>query len=72
MTAPLVDEGAPGEQAAAQAPTEIPEGTTGEGDSQGPTVGWEHVGFCPSPNEVGMRVDASLPKSRVVLSLMPY
>lgn len=35
MTAPLVDEGAPSEQAAAQPPTEIPEGTTGEGDSQG-------------------------------------
>lgn len=28
VTAPLVDEGAPGEQAAAQPPTEIPEGTT--------------------------------------------
>lgn len=71
-----MDEGAPGEQAAAQAPTEIPEGTTGEGDFRGwvpgsPAVGWEHMGFCPSPNEVGMQVDASLPKSRVVLSLMP-
>lgn len=32
MTAPLVDEGAPGEQAAAQHRMEIPEGTTGEGD----------------------------------------
>lgn len=32
MTAPLVDEGGPGEQAAAQCHTEIPEGTTGEGD----------------------------------------
>eukprot|EP00069_Balaena_mysticetus_P016913 bmy_10253T0 len=30
MTAPLVDEGAPGEQAAAQPPMEIPEGTTEE------------------------------------------
>ncbi|ELW47803.1 Microtubule-associated protein tau [Tupaia chinensis] len=29
VTAPLVDERAPGEQAAAQPPTEIPEGTTG-------------------------------------------
>ncbi|EPY86462.1 microtubule-associated protein tau isoform 2 [Camelus ferus] len=29
VTAPLVDEGAPSEQAAAQPPTEIPEGTTG-------------------------------------------
>lgn len=70
-----MDEGAPGEQAAAQAPAEIPEGTAGEGGSGGwvpgsPAVGWECVGFCPSPNEVGMRVDASLPKSRVVLSLM--
>lgn len=51
MTAPLVDEGAPGEQAAAQPPTEIPEGTTGEGDSQGwmpcsPSGGWMHVGGC--------------------------
>lgn len=34
VTAPLVDEGAPGEQAAAQPDSEIPEGTTGEGGSQ--------------------------------------
>lgn len=32
MTAPLVDEGAPGKQVVAQPHTEIPEGTTGEGD----------------------------------------
>lgn len=32
MTAPLVDEGAPGQQAVTQRHTEIPEGTTGEGD----------------------------------------
>ncbi|KAF4012714.1 hypothetical protein G4228_003486 [Cervus hanglu yarkandensis] len=34
VTAPLVDEGAPGEQAAAQAPTETPEGTTGPGSAE--------------------------------------
>lgn len=32
MTAPLVDERAPDKQAAAQPHTEIPEGTTGEGE----------------------------------------
>ncbi|XP_052513954.1 microtubule-associated protein tau isoform X2 [Budorcas taxicolor] len=40
-TAPLVDEGAPGEQAAAQAPTEIPEGTTAEEAGIGDTSNLE-------------------------------
>lgn len=71
-----MDEGAPGEQAAAQPPTEIPEGTTGEGDSQvgvpsSPAGGRVHVGLCPSPSAAGMWVDTSLWESLVVLSLMP-
>uniref|UniRef100_A0A8D0MHF7 Microtubule-associated protein n=1 Tax=Sus scrofa TaxID=9823 RepID=A0A8D0MHF7_PIG len=41
MTAPLVDEGAPGEQAAAQPPTEIPEGTTAEEAGIGDTPNLE-------------------------------
>ncbi|XP_070335704.1 microtubule-associated protein tau isoform X7 [Odocoileus virginianus] len=41
VTAPLVDEGAPGEQAAAQAPTEIPEGTTAEEAGIGDTSNLE-------------------------------
>ncbi|XP_040100988.1 microtubule-associated protein tau isoform X11 [Oryx dammah] len=40
-TAPLVDEGASGEQAAAQAPTEIPEGTTAEEAGIGDTSNLE-------------------------------
>ncbi|XP_069397776.1 microtubule-associated protein tau isoform X18 [Ovis canadensis] len=40
-TAPLVDEGALGEQAAAQAPTEIPEGTTAEEAGIGDTSNLE-------------------------------
>ncbi|XP_044794795.1 microtubule-associated protein tau isoform X7 [Bubalus kerabau] len=40
-TAPLVDEGAPGEQAAAQAPTEIPEGTAAEEAGIGDTSNLE-------------------------------
>uniref|UniRef100_A0A452G6P1 Microtubule-associated protein n=1 Tax=Capra hircus TaxID=9925 RepID=A0A452G6P1_CAPHI len=40
-TAPLVDEGAPGEQAASQAPTEIPEGTTAEEAGIGDTSNLE-------------------------------
>lgn len=36
MTAPLVEERASDKQAAAQPHVEIPEGTTGEGDSQSP------------------------------------
>lgn len=35
VTAPLVDERAPDKQAAAQPHTEIPEGTTGEGEPRG-------------------------------------
>lgn len=46
MTAPLVDEGAPGEQAAAQPHTEIPEGATGEGDSHGGVE--ETLAACPT------------------------
>lgn len=46
MTAPLVDEGAPGEQAAAQPHTEIPEGTTGEGDPQDWV--WRAPAGCPA------------------------
>ncbi|XP_020922467.1 microtubule-associated protein tau isoform X10 [Sus scrofa] len=41
VTAPLVDEGAPGEQAAAQPPTEIPEGTTAEEAGIGDTPNLE-------------------------------
>nr|XP_020737624.1 microtubule-associated protein tau isoform X5 [Odocoileus virginianus texanus] len=41
VTAPIVDEGAPGEQAAAQAPTEIPEGTTAEEAGIGDTSNLE-------------------------------
>ncbi|KAM9746836.1 microtubule-associated protein tau isoform 3-T3 [Dama dama] len=41
VTAPLVDEGAPGEQAAAQAPTETPEGTTAEEAGIGDTSSLE-------------------------------
>ncbi|XP_028342762.1 microtubule-associated protein tau-like [Physeter macrocephalus] len=41
VTAPLVDEGAPGEQAAAQLPTEIPEGTTAEEAGIGDTPNLE-------------------------------
>ncbi|XP_019836560.2 microtubule-associated protein tau isoform X14 [Bos indicus] len=40
-TAPLVDEGAPGEQAAAQAPAEIPEGTAAEEAGIGDTSNLE-------------------------------
>lgn len=49
VTTPLVDEGAPGKQVAAQPPTEIPEGTTGEGDPRanvtGPCLQGAH---CPA------------------------
>ncbi|XP_032313064.1 microtubule-associated protein tau isoform X3 [Camelus ferus] len=41
VTAPLVDEGAPSEQAAAQPPTEIPEGTTAEEAGIGDTPSLE-------------------------------
>ncbi|XP_027631791.1 microtubule-associated protein tau [Tupaia chinensis] len=41
VTAPLVDERAPGEQAAAQPPTEIPEGTTAEEAGIGDTPSLE-------------------------------
>ncbi|XP_059764890.1 microtubule-associated protein tau isoform X17 [Balaenoptera ricei] len=41
VTAPLVDEGAPGEQVAAQPPTEIPEGTTAEEAGIGDTPNLE-------------------------------
>ncbi|XP_065765366.1 microtubule-associated protein tau isoform X8 [Muntiacus reevesi] len=41
VTAPLVDEGAPGEQAVARAPTEIPEGTTAEEAGIGDTSSLE-------------------------------
>lgn len=46
MTAPLVDEGAPGEQVAAQPHTEIPEGATGEGHSHGGVE--ETLAGCPA------------------------
>ncbi|XP_068832856.1 microtubule-associated protein tau isoform X4 [Capricornis sumatraensis] len=56
-TAPLVDEGAPGEQAAAQAPTEIPEGTTAEEAGIGDTSNLEdqaagHVTQEPGSSKV--------------------
>uniref|UniRef100_A0A452G6Q5 Microtubule-associated protein n=1 Tax=Capra hircus TaxID=9925 RepID=A0A452G6Q5_CAPHI len=56
-TAPLVDEGAPGEQAASQAPTEIPEGTTAEEAGIGDTSNLEdqaagHVTQEPGSSKV--------------------
>lgn len=75
-TAPLVDEGDPGKQAAAQPHPEIPEGTTGEGD---PRAGFPAdllqervcVGLCSSPSETGMWADTSSWDNRAVLSLTP-
>nr|XP_005905406.1 PREDICTED: microtubule-associated protein tau isoform X2 [Bos mutus] len=56
-TAPLVDEGAPGEQAAAQAPAEIPEGTAAEEAGIGDTSNLEdqaagHVTQEPGSSKV--------------------
>lgn len=65
-----MDEGAPGEQAAAQPHTEIPEGTTGEGDSHGrvemalagcPAAlqeEWVRIGLMLSLREAAMWVDS--------------
>lgn len=76
VTAPLVDEGAPGEQAATQPHKEIPEGTTGEG---GPRAGHLAepleervcVGSRSSPSEAGMWADTGFWDFWVVLSLVP-
>lgn len=76
MTAPLVDEGGPGKQAAAQPHKEIPEGTTGEGD---PRAGFPAdllqervcVGLCSSQSETGMWADTGSWDNWGVLSLTP-
>uniref|UniRef100_G3RSK7 Microtubule-associated protein n=1 Tax=Gorilla gorilla gorilla TaxID=9595 RepID=G3RSK7_GORGO len=55
VTAPLVDEGAPGEQAAAQPHTEIPEGTTAEeaGIGDTPSLEDEAAGHVTQEPESG-------------------
>lgn len=80
VTAPLVDEGAPGKQAAAQPHPEIPEGTTGEGD---PRAGFPAdllqervcvrvcVGLCSSQSEAGMWAVTGSWDNWAVLSLSP-
>lgn len=78
MTAPLVDEGGPGEQAAAQCHTEIPEGTTGEGDPRTGVKGPADLpearvrpGQAQPASEAGMWANASPWEPWVVPSLMP-
>uniref|UniRef100_A0A8D0MK86 Microtubule-associated protein n=1 Tax=Sus scrofa TaxID=9823 RepID=A0A8D0MK86_PIG len=64
MTAPLVDEGAPGEQAAAQPPTEIPEGTTAEEAGIGDTPNLEDqaAGHVTQEPESAKVVQESFPR----------
>uniref|UniRef100_A0A8D1J903 Microtubule-associated protein n=1 Tax=Sus scrofa TaxID=9823 RepID=A0A8D1J903_PIG len=64
VTAPLVDEGAPGEQAAAQPPTEIPEGTTAEEAGIGDTPNLEDqaAGHVTQEPESAKVVQESFPR----------
>lgn len=76
VTAPLVDEGAPGKQAATQPHKEIPEGTTGEGNpragrSADPLEERACMGSRSSLSEAGMWMGTGFWNSWVVLSLMP-
>ncbi|XP_033294872.1 microtubule-associated protein tau isoform X9 [Orcinus orca] len=73
VTAPLVDEGAPGEQAAAQPPTEIPEGTTAEEAGIGDTPNLEDqaAGHVTQARMVSKGKDGAGPEDKKTKEAIP-